>query len=249
MTHHQYPGLAGAGPDCSSSPAATAAMPDPGVSTQAQRATRFERDALPYLGQLYAAAMRMTRNTADAEDLLQETFTKAYASFGQFRPGTNLKAWLGRILVNTCYTHYRKRQREPRSVDAISMQDRQLAAAWSDPSSGLKTAEAEVLEHLPDPRVKHALQALPTDFRTTLYLADVEGYAYREIAGIMGTPMGTVTSRVHRARRQLRDRLQAFAPGNHPATTPPGSAVLPLADRQAQDGASAPARTGHCGPA
>jgi RNA polymerase sigma-70 factor, ECF subfamily len=128
MTYRPCPGLAGACPGRSSSPAATAAMPDPGVSARARRAARFERDALPYLDQLYAAAMRMTRNPADAEDLLQETFTRAYASFGQFRPGTNLKAWLARILVNTCYTHYRKRRREPRPVDAVDMDDRQLAA-------------------------------------------------------------------------------------------------------------------------
>jgi RNA polymerase sigma-70 factor, ECF subfamily len=231
MTHDSHPGLAGAGPDRMSSSAATAPTPDSALSAQAQRAARFERDALPYLDQLYAMAMRMTRNSVDAEDLLQETFIKAYASFGQFRPGTNLKGWLSRILVNTCYSHYRKRQREPRPVDAVDIEGRQLAAAWSHPSSGPKTAETEVLEHLPDPRVQHALQALSADFRTTVYLADVEGYAYREIADMMGTPMGTVTSRLHRARRQLRDRLQAFAPASHPATMRSGCAALPLAEQ------------------
>jgi RNA polymerase sigma-70 factor (ECF subfamily) len=231
MTHHSYPGLAGACPDRVSRPAATAAMPDPAVSARALWAARFERDALPYLDQLHATAVRMTRNSVDAEDLLQETFTKAYASFGQFRPGTNLKGWLSRTLVNTFYSHYRKRQREPRPVDTIDIEGRQLAAAWSPPSSRPKTAEAEVLEHLPDPRVKHALQALPADFRTTVYLADVEGYAYREIADMMDTPLGTVTSRLHRARRQLRNRLQAFAPGGPPATMRPGCAARPLAER------------------
>src|SRR5262249_5527370 len=181
------------------------------TETPTQRTVRFERDALPHLEQLYRAALRMTRNTPDAEDLIQETFTRALASFTQFEPGTNLRAWLYRILTNTFITTYRKRQREPRQVLTNEIQDWQLARAAYQPSSGLKPAETEVLEHLPDSRVKRALHELPEDFRTVVFLADIEGYAYQEIAGIMGTPIGTVPSRLHRARRQLRDLLRDYA--------------------------------------
>src|SRR5262249_7914263 len=150
----------------------------------------------------------MTRNPADAEDLIQETFTGAYASFGQFQPGTNLRAWLYRILTNAFLSSCRNRQREPQPAPVGEIQDQQLARAASWPSSGLRPAEAEVLEHLPDSHVLRALRQLPGAFRAVVYLADVEGYAYREIADLMGTPVGTVMSRLHRGRRQLRELLQ-----------------------------------------
>ncbi|AFV89781.1 RNA polymerase sigma factor [Acidipropionibacterium acidipropionici ATCC 4875] len=180
---------------------------DEAEETDQQRAARFERDAMEYLDQLYGAALRMTRNAADAEDVVQETYAKAFASFKQFRPGTNLKAWLFRILTNTYINTYRKAQRRPQTSDDENVEDWQIARAASHEATGLRSAEVEALDAMPDTQVVRALDSLSEDFREVVTLADIEGFSYKEIAQIMGTPIGTVMSRLNRARKQLRGQL------------------------------------------
>ncbi|MEI2728942.1 MAG: sigma-70 family RNA polymerase sigma factor [Candidatus Nanopelagicales bacterium] len=179
--------------------------------TPEERLERFEREALPLLDGLYAAALRLTRNPDDASDLVQETVERAYKAFHQYKPGTNLKAWMYRIQTNNYINGYRKKQREPLQSSADDVEDWQMAQAESHTSTGLRSAEAEALDQLPDGDIKEAMASIPEDFRLAVYYADVEGFAYKEIADIMGTPVGTVMSRLHRGRRLLRDQLTEYA--------------------------------------
>ncbi|MDK8869834.1 MULTISPECIES: sigma-70 family RNA polymerase sigma factor [Corynebacterium] len=172
---------------------------------------RFEADALPLLDQLYGAALRMTRNPADAQDLVQDAYMKAYQAFGSFKEGTNLKAWMYRILTNTYINSYRKAQRRPTESSAEDMTDWQLAETAKHDSVGLESAEVEALKNIPDKRIQDALMSLGEDYRMVVYYADVEGLAYKEIAEIMDTPIGTVMSRLHRGRKQLRSKLKDVA--------------------------------------
>jgi RNA polymerase sigma-70 factor (ECF subfamily) len=174
-------------------------------SEPGDRRARFERDVIPQLSQLYPAALRMTRNPTDAEDLVQETSVKAYAAFHQFRPGTNLRAWLNRILTTTFINVYRKRKREPQQALGGDLQEWQMSADRLSPP--VPSAEAEALDRTTDSDLLRALRGLPNEFRVAVYLADIEGYPYREIAEIMGTPVGTVMSRLHRGRRKIREQI------------------------------------------
>ena len=177
----------------------------------------FEQDVIPYMRKLYPAALRMTRNPSDAEDLLQETFARAYAAFHQFRPGTNLSAWLYRILANTFINTRRKAGREPAQSLFSELGDMQVPENVLAQSAA-PSAEEEALSRLADSEVLRALRDLPEGFSTTIYLADVEGYPYKEIAEIMGIPIGTVMSRLHRGREQLRERLVAHGRGRGDAS-------------------------------
>jgi len=179
--------------------------------TAAQRTARFAQDAMQHLNRLHAAALRMTRNHADAEDLVQDTYVKAHRSFHRLRPGTNLRAWLYRVLATTFIDTYRKRQRQPRLASAEEVEGWQVAGPKSIRSPLVKSTEAEVLDRLPGPAVTQALQAVPAEHRLVVYLADVEGFAYKEIAEIISSPIGTVTSRLHRGRRRLRELLEDYA--------------------------------------
>lgn len=184
-------------------------MPETELDKEAQQ--RFADEAMPLLDQLYGGALRMTRNPQDAEDLVQETYLKAYKNFDSFTPGTNLKAWLYRIMTNTYINTYRKKQRRPLVTSADDVTDSQLYTSSSHDSTGLESAEVEALKTMPNSKISEALNALNEDYRMVVYYADVEGLAYKEIAEVLDIPMGTVMSRLHRGRKQLRGMLKDVA--------------------------------------
>jgi RNA polymerase sigma-70 factor (ECF subfamily) len=218
----------------------------PGTDEYAAEAEAFEALALSFMDQLYAAALRMTRNPADAEDLVQETYAKAFAGRDKFATGTNLKAWLYRIQTNAFINTYRKKQREPKRSDAEAIEDWQIARAASHTSLGLISAEQAAMDAIGDMDIRDALAQLPEDFRMAVYLSDVEGFAYKEIADIMDTPVGTVMSRLHRGRKMLREMLADYATDrgivNHRATVTESAASESAASESAVTEGSSDAR-------
>lgn len=181
------------------------------TSETLQKQRLFEEQALPLLDQLYGGAMRLTRNPQDAEDLIQETYLKAFSNFDSFKQGTNLKAWLYRIMTNTYINSYRKAKRRPVESSADELSDFQLYTTSGHDYTGLESAEVEALKQMPDSEISEAMNDLPEDYRMVVYYSDVVGLAYKEIAEVMGTPLGTVMSRLHRGRKLLRAALKDVA--------------------------------------
>jgi RNA polymerase sigma-70 factor, ECF subfamily len=176
-------------------------------SVDAELSARFEREVIPLHDSLYRQACRMSRNHADAEDLVQETVMRAYAHFDSFRSGSNLKAWLLRILTNTYINGYRRERRQPVQCSTEQVTEQSLAAAYARFTTAQRSAEDHVLDSLPDKDIEAAMQALPPQFREVVYYADVEGFRYQEIAALVNTPRGTVMSRLARGRQRLRVAL------------------------------------------
>jgi RNA polymerase sigma-70 factor (ECF subfamily) len=192
----------------------------------------FVDQAMELMPSLYAAAMRMTRNPADAEDLVQETYLKAYRGFGGFQEGTNLKAWLYRILTNTFINQYRARKRRPEESELDEVEDLYLYRRLGGLEAAQvgRSAEDELMDFFTDHEVKEALESLPEQFRMAVLLADVEGFAYKEIAEILDIPIGTVMSRLHRGRKALQKKLYEFATARGLAGRPPGETAARAGD-------------------
>jgi RNA polymerase sigma-70 factor (ECF subfamily) len=215
---------------------------DEAYQTDAALAERFGRDVVPLMDQLFSRALHLTRDRQDAEDLLQETMLRAYLGFRSFRTGSNLAAWLYRILHNNWITNYRRQQRRPIEVAIENLTDRQSTRATAA-ATGFRSAEVEALEALPDLEIRAALLSLSEQIRTVVYYADVEDLSYAQIAELMGTPQGTVTSRLHRGRRQLRELLSCAQPNDHErvrgrrcSATPQGGHALRLAAARSREG-------------
>ena len=180
----------------------------------------FEQDALPHVGELYGAAVRMSRNPRDAEDLVQETYLRAYSAWDRFIPGSNVRAWLFRILTNSFINRYRRQSRQPVEVELGELEDLYLYRRLGEQSGATRSAEEEALERFVDEDIKAAVEALPENFRIPVLLADVEGFSYKEIAGIMGVPIGTVMSRLHRGRKALEKALWEITEGRGTVGSP-----------------------------
>ena len=178
---------------------------------KSEKLRSFEQQALPLMPQLYGAALRWTRNPSDAEDLVQETFAKAFSAWGKFEQGTNLKAWLFRIMTNTHINLYNKRAKDQAKTALDDLEDWQVGGGDSITSISTRSAEAEALDNLPSKVIRDALDEIPEEFRMVVYYAVVEGLPYAEIADVMGTPVGTVMSRLHRGKKLLKNLLSDYA--------------------------------------
>jgi RNA polymerase sigma-70 factor (ECF subfamily) len=179
--------------------------------TKAEKLRAFEEQALPLMPQLYGAALRWTRNPSDAEDLVQETFAKAYVAWDKFQQGTNLKAWLYRIMTNTHINLYNKRAKDQAKSGLDDLEDWQVGSGESVTAKAARSAELEAMDNLPSSIIRESLDQIPDEFRMVVYYAVVEGLPYAEIAEVMETPVGTVMSRLHRGKKMLRELLTDYA--------------------------------------
>src|SRR5215469_12765781 len=198
---------------------------DTAPNVTSKQGSAFEREAIPYMRQLYPVALRLTHQPCDAEDLVQDAFTRAYLKFYQFTPGTNLRAWLYRVMLTTFYSCYRQRSRRP--AEMLALAPEQELAGQTTPAA--RSAEAEALGDLGDSAAVHALAELPAVYKSVIYLADIESYRYSEIADVLGIPIGTVMSRAHRGRTMLRSKLSAQYAAQGPDTSGP---AVPRSDRR-----------------